>query len=26
MQRSNVYMHGRDAVADIGDSRLVVEG
>jgi len=26
MQRSNVYMHGRDAVAYIGDSRLVVEG
>lgn len=26
IQRSEVYMHGRDAVAYIGDSRVVVEG
>jgi len=26
MQRSKVYIYGRDAVAFIGDSSLVVEG
>jgi len=26
IQRSKVYMHGRDALSHIGDSSLVVEG